>query len=105
MPPVPLDTQGRERAGRFFATIAFRNGRRYRLIPSRANGQPAFGVYLRDPLTHVAHAFGPFVITLSGKQVSPITRFDNSVLPRFGRVCQVRLRFSQQLSREPLVLE
>ena len=84
MPPVPLEYQGRELAGCFFATIAFRQGRRYRLIPARANGQPAFGVYLRDPLTHVAHAFGLFVITLSGDRVSAITRFDNSVLPRFG---------------------
>lgn len=84
MPPVPLEYQGRELAGRFFATIAFRQGRRYRLIPARANGQPAFGVYLRDPLTHVAHAFGLFVITLSGDRVSAITRFDNSVLPQFG---------------------
>ena len=84
MPPVPLEYQGRELAGCFFATIAFRQGRRYRLIPARANGQPAFGVYLRDPLTHVAHAFGLFVITLSGDRVSAITRFDNSGLPRFG---------------------
>jgi RNA polymerase sigma-70 factor, ECF subfamily len=84
MPPVPLGYQGRELAGRFFATIAFRQGRRYRFIPTRANGQPAFGVYLRDPLTHVAHAFGLFVITLAGDRVSAITRFDNGVLPRFG---------------------
>ncbi|MDP9335973.1 MAG: sigma-70 family RNA polymerase sigma factor [Actinomycetota bacterium] len=84
MPPVPLEYQGRELAGRFFTTIAFRQGRRYRFIPTRANGQPAFGVYLRDPVTHVAHAFGLFVITISGDRVSAITRFDNSVLPRFG---------------------
>jgi RNA polymerase sigma-70 factor (TIGR02960 family) len=84
MPPVPLEYQGRELAGRFFTTIAFRQGRRYRFIPTRANGQPAFGVYLRDPLTHLAHAFGLFVITISGERVSAITRFDNSVLPRFG---------------------
>ena len=84
MPPVPLEYQGRELAGRFFSTIAFRQGRRYRFIPTRANGQPAFGVYLRDPLTHVAHAFGLFAITLSGDRVSAITRFDNGVLARFG---------------------
>jgi RNA polymerase sigma-70 factor (TIGR02960 family) len=55
MPPVPLEYQGRELAARFFGTIAFRQGRRYRLVPTRANGQPALGVYLRDPLTEVAH--------------------------------------------------
>lgn len=84
MPPLPLEYQGRELAGEFFATVAFRQGRRYRLIPTRANGQPAFGVYLEDPVTEICHAFGMLVITLSGDQVSAITRFDNAVLPRFG---------------------
>jgi RNA polymerase sigma-70 factor (TIGR02960 family) len=84
MPPVPLEYQGRELAGRFLGTIAFRLGRRYRLVPTRANGQPAVGVYLRDPVTGVARAFGFVVITLSGGRVSAITRFDNAVLPWFG---------------------
>jgi RNA polymerase sigma-70 factor (ECF subfamily) len=84
MPPVPLEYQGHDLVKQFFATVAFRPGRRYRLIPTRANRQPAFGVYLRDPLTQVGHAFGLFVVTLKGKQVSAITRFDNSVFPHFG---------------------
>jgi RNA polymerase sigma-70 factor, ECF subfamily len=84
MPPVPLEYQGKDLARRFFATVAFRQGRRYRLIPTRANGQPAFGVYVRDPLTNIARAFGIFVITLAGDRVSAVTRFDNTVLPRFG---------------------
>jgi len=84
MPPVPLEYQGRELAGRFFSHVAFRQNRRYRLIPTRANGQPAFGVYLRDPLTDAGHAMGLLVITLTGGQVSAITRFDNAVLFRFG---------------------
>jgi RNA polymerase sigma-70 factor (ECF subfamily) len=84
MPPVPLEYQGRELAARFFATVAFRQGRRYRLVPTRANGQPAFGVYLHDPLTHLAHAFGLFVITLTGDRVSAITRFENGVMSWFG---------------------
>jgi RNA polymerase sigma-70 factor (TIGR02960 family) len=84
MPPVPLEYQGKDLARRFFATVAFRPGRRYRLVPTRANGQPAFAVYLRDPVTNLARAFGIFVITLAGDRVSAITRFDNAVLPRFG---------------------
>jgi len=84
MPPVPLEYQGRDVAGNFFATVAFRQGRRYRLIPVRANGQPAFGSYLRDPLSHVARAAGLFVITLSGHRISAITRFDNAAFPRFA---------------------
>ena len=84
MPPVPLEYQGRELAGRFFSTVAFRQNRRYRLVPTRANGQPAFGVYLRDPITGLAHVYGMFVVTLAGNQVSAITRFDNAVIQRFG---------------------
>lgn len=84
MPPLPLEYQGRELARRFFATVAFREGRRYRLVPTRANGQPAFGVYLMDRASGVAHAFGLFVLSLSDGKVSAVTRFDNSVVSRFG---------------------
>jgi RNA polymerase sigma-70 factor (ECF subfamily) len=84
MPPVPLEYQGRELAARFLTVVAFRQGRTYRLIATRANGQPAFGAYVRDPLTGVAHAAGLMVLTLAGDRISVLTRFDNSVLPRFG---------------------
>jgi RNA polymerase sigma-70 factor (TIGR02960 family) len=84
MPPIPLEYQGRELIGEFFGTVAFRHGRRYRLVPTRANGQPAFAVYLRDPASRVLHAFGLMVITLAGSQISAITRFDNATLPSFG---------------------
>jgi RNA polymerase sigma-70 factor (TIGR02960 family) len=84
MPPVPLEYQGRELVGEFFATVAFRHGRRYRLVPTRANGQPAFAVYLNDPMTRVSRAFGFLVVTLAGGQISAITRFDNTALPPFG---------------------
>jgi RNA polymerase sigma-70 factor (ECF subfamily) len=84
MPPVPLEYQGRELARRFFATIAFRNSRRYRLIPTRANGQPAFAVYVHEPLTQLWRAFGLLVITTSGNRITAITRFDNAVLAHFG---------------------
>jgi hypothetical protein len=84
MPPVPLEYQGPDLAARFFGTVAFRDGRRYRLVPARANGQPAFGVYLRDPLSPVADAFGLFVIGVTGERVNAITRFGSEVFPRFG---------------------
>ena len=84
MPPVPLEYQGRELATRFNATVTFRHGRTYRLVPTLANGQLAFGAYLRDPGGGVSHAMGLLVFTLSGDRISAITRFDNSVLPRFG---------------------
>jgi RNA polymerase sigma-70 factor (TIGR02960 family) len=85
MPPVPFEYQGRELARRFFAVTAFRNGRRYRLVQAaRANGQPAFGVYLLDPTTASAPANCLFVVALAGEKVSAITRFDAAAFPRFG---------------------
>jgi RNA polymerase sigma-70 factor (TIGR02960 family) len=84
MPPVPLEHQGRELAARFHASVTFRQGRTYRLVPTRANGQPAFGVYVRDPRAKIAHATGLLVLTLAGGRICTMTRFDNSVLPRFG---------------------
>jgi RNA polymerase sigma-70 factor (ECF subfamily) len=84
MPPVPLEYQGHDPIRRFLATVAFREGRRYRLVRTRANGQPAFGVYLEDPTSGVARAFGMFVVSLSGDRVNALTRFDNAVISRFG---------------------
>jgi hypothetical protein len=83
MPPVPLEYQGRELATRFL-TLCFRSGRRYRLVATRANGQPAFGVYVYDRHAPVLHANGLIVLTLARDQISTITRFDAGVLPRFG---------------------
>jgi RNA polymerase sigma-70 factor (ECF subfamily) len=71
-------------AKRFFETGTFPTGRAYRLVPTRANGQPAFGVYVRDPATGVFHANGMMVLTLAGERISAMTRFDNSVIARFG---------------------
>jgi RNA polymerase sigma-70 factor (ECF subfamily) len=76
--------EGRAVAGPFLRSGVFRGGRSYRLIATRANGQPAFGLYLRDPVTDVAHASGMLVLTLAGARISAMTRFDNSVLPLFG---------------------
>jgi RNA polymerase sigma-70 factor (TIGR02960 family) len=85
MPPVPLQYQGRELAARFWAATAFRPGRSARLVPVRANGQPAFGLYIRDPRAAVAHANGILVLTVAGSQVSVVTGFpDNSTLSLFG---------------------
>jgi RNA polymerase sigma-70 factor (ECF subfamily) len=79
MPPVPLRYQGRELAARFWAATAFRPGRSARLVPTRANGQPAFGLYIRDPQARIAHASGILVLTLAGSQISVVTGFpDNS---------------------------
>ena len=84
MPPLPLEYQGRDLAAEFLVATAFRPGWTARLIPTRANGQPAFGLYARGPQTGAFHTVGPMVLTLSGTQISAMTRFDAGILPRFG---------------------
>jgi RNA polymerase sigma-70 factor (ECF subfamily) len=84
MPPVPLEYHGRDSAARFHAAVAFRPGRTYDLIPTRANGQLAFAAYVHDRAGGVRHAMGLLVFTVSGERVTEITRFDNTVLPSFG---------------------
>jgi RNA polymerase sigma-70 factor (TIGR02960 family) len=80
----PLEYHGRELAARFLMAVTLQQRHRHRAVPTRANGQPAFGLYVRDPGGRVHHAMGLLVLTIAGDQISAITRFDNSVLPRFG---------------------
>jgi hypothetical protein len=82
MPPMPFEYEGRDAVARFCASI-FGAGRRFDLVPTRANGQPAFGAYLRTP-TGISRGTGLYVLTLAGDQICAMTRFDNSVLPWFG---------------------
>ena len=85
MPPVPMRYQGREVAARFWAATAFRPGRSARLMPTRANGQPAFGLYVREPQTPIRRAAGILVLTLAGSQVSVVTGFlGHNTLRGFG---------------------
>ena len=76
--------QGRDMAVRLLTAAVFRPGRTLRLIATRANRQPAFGVYVRDDHATIAYANGLLVLTLTGGQISVLTRFDNSALPSFG---------------------
>ena len=82
MPPMPLEYEGRDVVARFCALL-FGAGRRFDLVPTRANGQPAFGAYVRGP-DGIRHGTGLFVLTLAGDRIGAMTRFENSVLPWFG---------------------
>jgi RNA polymerase sigma-70 factor (TIGR02960 family) len=82
MPPMPFEYEGRDVAARFCASM-FRAGRRFDLVPTRANGQPAFGAYLRAA-SGISHGTGLYVLTLTGDRICAMTRFDNNVLPSFG---------------------
>ena len=82
MPPMPLEYEGRNVVARFCALL-FGAGRKYDLVPTRANGQPAFGLYVHAP-GGIRHATGLIVLTLAGNRICAMTRFENSVLPWFG---------------------
>jgi len=82
MPPMPFEYEGRDAVARFCASI-FGSGRRFDLVPTRANGQPAFGAYVRAP-DGISHGVGLFVLAFAGDRICAMTRFENSVLPWFG---------------------
>jgi RNA polymerase sigma-70 factor (TIGR02960 family) len=85
MPPLPQAYQGRAAIRAFLLGSQERRGAPMRLIPTRANTQPAFGCYLPVPETDVARAYAFFVLTLEGEQISAITWFaDSSAFSRFG---------------------
>jgi RNA polymerase sigma-70 factor, ECF subfamily len=85
MPPLPHAYQGRSTIAAFLRGSAERRGAPLRLVPTRANTQPAFGCYLEMPETDVARAYALFVLSLDGDQISAITWFaDRSVFPRFN---------------------
>jgi RNA polymerase sigma-70 factor (ECF subfamily) len=82
MPPIPFEYEGRDVVARFCARL-FDAGRRFDLVPTRANGQPAVGAYLRGPAGS-SHGVGLYVLTLAGDRICAMTRFENTVLPWFG---------------------
>jgi RNA polymerase sigma-70 factor (ECF subfamily) len=83
MPPMPLEYLGRDAVSGFYAALMSAN-REYHMVPTRANGQPAFGTYLRSTRDGIRRGTGLVVLTLAGDRISAVIRFDNSVLPWFG---------------------
>jgi RNA polymerase sigma-70 factor (ECF subfamily) len=82
MPPMPLEYVGRELVGQF-TKLFFATGRRYRLVGTEANRQPAFGVYVLTP-DGTFRATGLFVLAIRGDRVCALTRFESSHLATFG---------------------
>jgi RNA polymerase sigma-70 factor (ECF subfamily) len=84
MPPEPYEYQGRGAIGAFLRDRALRRGAPL-LVPTRANTQPAFGVYFPSPQTEIARPYALLVLTLEGERLSAITWFGgSSVFPHFG---------------------
>jgi RNA polymerase sigma-70 factor (TIGR02960 family) len=86
MPPEVAEYQGPQAIGAFLSTVPAAGALdRFRLIPTRANGQPAFGCYMRDAHTPIGHAYGLMVLTLRGDRIAGLTGFaDTSVFADFG---------------------
>lgn len=86
MPPAPHEYHGPEAIAGFLRTSARWRGRRQlRLLPTRANTQPAFGCYLIHPDAPTATPAGILVLTLSEDRISTITRFLDHDLTRIFR--------------------
>jgi RNA polymerase sigma-70 factor (ECF subfamily) len=85
MPPQPYEYQGHAAVAAFLRDREIRRGAPLRLVPTRANGQPAFGCYLPDAQAAITRAYGLFVLTLEGDRISAITWFgDLGLFPHFG---------------------
>jgi len=82
MPPIPFEYQGRDAVAGFYACL-LGTGRRFDLVPTRANGQPAFGAYVHGP-DGTRRGAGLYVLTLAGDRICAMVRFENHVLPWFG---------------------
>ena len=86
MPPEPEHYVGREVIGHFLAT-AVAGGRldRFRMVPMRANRQPAMAAYYRDGDSGAYHAHAVVVLALEGDAIASLTRFaDPALFERFG---------------------
>jgi RNA polymerase sigma-70 factor (TIGR02960 family) len=85
MPPQPLEYQGHEAIAAFLRQRGELRGVPLRVVPTRANTQPAFGCYLPDAHTAIARPYGLIVLTLEADAVAAITWFaDTSVFRHFG---------------------
>jgi len=85
MPPEPLEYQGQAAIARFFRTRPWWQLQVARLVPTRANHQPAFGYYRTGRCAPGGHAHSLLLLTLAGHRISAITRFDGgSLFPLFG---------------------
>ena len=82
MPPIPLEYEGRDAVARFCALL-FRGGLRFSLVPTRANGQPAFGVYVHSASGVLEGAY-VIAVSLSGERVCALSCFEKCAFPWLG---------------------
>jgi RNA polymerase sigma-70 factor, ECF subfamily len=85
MPPYPSWYHGRDAVGAFLAARPLSARVRWRLVPTRANGQPAFGHYMWDDAAGFFTPHGISVLTVRGGQIADLTIFRIAdTVRRFG---------------------
>ena len=84
MPPEPFEFRGPQAIAAFLRETHIW-GQELKIVPTRANNQPALAFYLADPCTPLWRASSLVVLTLQGNQGCVLTRFgDRGLLARFG---------------------
>ncbi|MBG0854915.1 sigma-70 family RNA polymerase sigma factor [Streptomyces spinoverrucosus] len=84
MPPLPFEYRGTEAVHRFFTAIDARRRAITRMVPVRANGQPTWGEYLRDPVTGGLRLAGILVAGFAGDRICELTHFETTLAPHLG---------------------
>ena len=75
MPPLPSWYSGRDQVAAFLRGNALADIKRWRLIPTSANGQAALAGYLWDEQTEVFMPYCIYVLTLRERRIEEITAF------------------------------
>jgi RNA polymerase sigma-70 factor (ECF subfamily) len=84
MPPEPTWFTGRELIGRFLRSRVLTEPGRFQMIPTAANGQPAFAAYLRGR-DGIYRAHSICVLTTAASRVTRVTSFnDPGLFAAFG---------------------
>jgi RNA polymerase sigma-70 factor, ECF subfamily len=98
MPPEPGWYQGREAVAAFLGRFPLAEDRRFHLVPTSANAQPALAAYVWSEQAAAFEAESIIVLTLRGEQIEEITAFRSpGLFPRFN----LDSRLSTAVSKEP----
>jgi RNA polymerase sigma-70 factor (ECF subfamily) len=85
MPPNPEWYRGRQSVATFLGSFPLTGRTRWRVLPTSANGQPAFGHYIWDFEAGAFVANELSVLTIAGDRIAELTVFrDPPQLTRFG---------------------
>jgi RNA polymerase sigma-70 factor, ECF subfamily len=90
MPPLPTWFRGRKAVGTFLADHVLAPDKRWRVVPTRANGQLAFGNYRWDDEREIFEPRSMTVFTLGAQGIGEMTTFIGPErLARFGLPDQI----------------